>query len=127
MPDLFKEWIPSVLETKKNLIKDDLDEKDYNPFMMNRALSLHNDCIFYANKMNQLYHLPKKYQYEFFLHSIRSKKRTFKPWPKKQKDEDIKLIMDYFNYSQTKALEALQILSENQLEELREIYSTIKK
>jgi len=123
--DLFKEWLPSIMETKKYLIRDELDEKDYNAFMVNRALSLHQDCLFFANEMNGLYHLPKKAQYEYLLKSIRARKRNFVPWPKKQNNEDIKLVMRHFGYSQTKALQALNILTEEQLSSIRKLYQDL--
>ena len=52
MPDLFIEIIPSILQTKKSVVNDDIDAKDYVPFMVNRSLSYHMDCILYANEMN---------------------------------------------------------------------------
>ena len=51
MPDLFKEIVPSILQTKKNVFEDDPDLKDYNPFIINRALSFHPDCIPYVEEM----------------------------------------------------------------------------
>lgn len=125
MPDLFKEWLPSILHTKENIMKDEIDEKDYNPFMINRALSLYPDCLFFANEMNKNYGLPKRCQYDFLISSIRTKKRHFMPWPKKQNNDDIKLIMRHFNYSQPKAFQALQILSEEQIESIRKIYKDL--
>jgi len=47
--DLFKDIIPSILQTKKCVINDEIDQKDYVPFVVNRALSYHMDCILYAN------------------------------------------------------------------------------
>ena len=52
MPDLFKEIVPSILQTKKSVFRDQLDYKDYKPFMVNRALSYHMDCILYVNELN---------------------------------------------------------------------------
>ena len=52
MPDLFKEILPSILEKKKSVFRDELDYKDYKPFLINRALSYHMDCVLYVNEMN---------------------------------------------------------------------------
>ena len=52
LPDLFKEVVPSILQTKKNVFSDEHEYKDYKAFMVNRALSFHMDCVLYANEMN---------------------------------------------------------------------------
>ena len=51
MADLFKQVIPSILKTKKNVLLDEVDTKEYKKqaFTVNRALSYHVDCILYAN------------------------------------------------------------------------------
>jgi hypothetical protein len=127
MPDLFKDIIPSIMDRKDIVIHDEQDEKDYNPFMINRALSLHGDCLFAALEMNRLYHLPKAMQYQYYLAAIRKRKRPFVPWPKKQKDDDLKLVMRHFNYSPAKAMDAIKILTEDQLDQIRQMYESIDK
>lgn len=82
MPDLFKEIVPSILQSKKNVFEDDPDHKDYNPFIVNRALSFHSDCIPYVEEMNRLHFLDKDMQYQYLIHSIRPMKRKFPPWQK---------------------------------------------
>ena len=34
MPDLFKEILPSILQTKKSVFRDELDFKEYKPFIV---------------------------------------------------------------------------------------------
>ena len=89
MPDLSKEIIPSILQTKKSVIHDDIDVKDYVPFVGNRALSYHIDCVLYANQMNLHPDLEKDLQYQYLLNTIRSMKRKFQPWQKSSTDKDI--------------------------------------
>ena len=67
MPDLFKEIVPSILQTKKSVIHDDIDLKDYVPFVINRALSYHMDCILYANEINMNSYIDKDMQYHYLL------------------------------------------------------------
>lgn len=119
MPNLFKEIIPSILQTKKSVINDDIDAKDYNPFVVNRALSYHIDCVLYANEMNINNMLDKDMQYQYLLHSIRSMKRKFHPWQKAEVDKDIQCVKTYFGYSNQKAKEALRLLTKEQLEVIR--------
>lgn len=119
MPDLFKEIIPSILQTKKSVIHDDLDAKDYTPFVVNRALSYHMDCVLYANEMNLYPELEKDLQYQYLLNTIRSMKRKFQPWQKSEVDKDIECVKQYFGYSNEKAKEALRILNDDQIAEIK--------
>jgi hypothetical protein len=118
MPDLFKEIVPSILQTKKNPFKDELDYKDYVPFVVNRALSFHQDCVLYANELNLNPGMDKDMQYHFYLNTIRSMKRKFQPWQKTSTDKNIEAVKTYFGYSNEKAKEALRILTEEQIAEI---------
>jgi len=117
--DLFKEVIPSILTTKKNPFQDELDYKDYTPFVVNRALSYHVDCILYVNEMNLYPSLDKDLQYQYLLNSIRPMKRKFQPWQKAEVLKDIECVKEYFGYSNEKAKDALRILTNEQLEQIR--------
>lgn len=115
MPNLFKEIIPSILQTKKCVINDDLDAKDYTPFVVNRALSYHIDCVLYANEMNINNMLDKDMQYQYLLNTIRPMKRKFQSWQKAEVDNNMECVKEFFGYSNEKAKEALRILSDEQL------------
>ena len=118
--DLFKEIIPSILQTKKCVINDEIDRNDYVPFVVNRALSYHFDCILYANEMNLNSGLDKDMQYQYLLNSVRPMKRKFQPWQKSNTINDLECVKEYFGYSNVKAKEALRILSDEQLTQIRE-------
>ena len=122
--DLFKDIIPSILQTKKCVINDEIDQKDYVSFVVNRALSYHLDCVLYANEMNMYNGLDKDMQYQYLLNSVRSMKRKFQPWQKSSVIKDLECVKEYFGCSNNKAKDALRILSEEQLAEIRE--KTIK-
>jgi len=115
MPDLFKEIVPSILQTKQDVLRDELDQKDYKPFVVNRALSYHLDCVLYANEMNKNHLIDAKLQYHYLLNTIRSMKRKFQPWQKFDQDKNLDCVKEYFGYSNSKAKEALRILSEEQI------------
>ena len=119
MPDLFKEIVPSILQTKKSVFRDQLDYKDYKAFMVNRALSYHMDCILYANEMNKNSSLDVDMQYSYLLNTIRPMKRKFQSWQKSSVDKDIECVKEYFGYSNERAKEALRILNEEQIAEIR--------
>jgi hypothetical protein len=112
MTDIFKDILPSILQTKKDVL---IDEKDYVPFIINKALSHHYDCILYANQMNMYPNLDKRLQYQFYLNSIRSYKRPFQKWLKRETIADLDIVKEYYNISTEKAKEALTILTEDQL------------
>ena len=86
------DYVNAILENKKDLIVDEITEKSYDAFIVNRALSLHKDCIFYANEMNRYYILDKKLQNDFLLNIVRSQKRPFAKWVKAEKSEDLECI-----------------------------------
>jgi hypothetical protein len=119
MPDLFKDIIPSILQTKNNVLQDEIDVKDYTPFVVNRALSYHMDCILYANEMNLYSEMDKDLQYQYLLNTIRSMKRKFQPWQKASADKDLECVKEYFGYSNQKAKEALRILNDEQIAEIK--------
>ena len=119
-----KDWLNSINQTKKNLIDEDpLIEKDYSPYIVNRIYSGHLDAIMFANEMNQYSFLPKKLQYDFYLNSLRSKKR-FSPWLRKDKIKDLDNVKRYYGYSDEKAKQALRILSKQQLNFIQSKFET---
>ena len=109
-----KDWLNSINQTKENLMEDPSNKKDYPPYIINRCMSGHVDCILYANEMNMQPHLPKDMQYAFYLNSIRKRKR-FSPWIRKDKVKDIEIVKQYYGYSNEKATQALKILNNTQL------------
>ncbi len=125
MPDLFKDILPSIQVTKKHVFQSEVEYKDYSPFLINRALSYNLDCLFQAQEMNQRWDLSKELQYQFLLNSIAPKKRYGGSWGKKKTSENLKLVMKHFHYSQSKAADALRILTEEQLENIRKIYKDL--
>ena len=79
------DWLNSINFTKENLMKEDeTSKKEYVPYIINKCLSAHIDCILYANEMNLHHSLDKDMQYSFYLNSLRKKKR-FSPWIRKDK------------------------------------------
>jgi len=111
-------YVDSVSYTKKNLMRgtanDELAEKGYKPFLANKALSYHQDAILYANELNRRPQLDNKLQYEFLLNSLRKRKRYAK-WQKKVDDVSLELIMEYFGYGRAEALQAMKVLTDEQL------------
>ena len=113
------EWLNSINQTKKNLMDDDSDsKKQYAPFIINKCMSGHLDTVLLANEMNMTHFLDKKLQYDFYLNSVRKRKR-FSPWLRKDKVKDLDVVKSYYGYSNEKASQALRILSTEQIEFIR--------
>lgn len=114
------DYVNDILQGKKNLIVDEYTEKTYEPFLVNRALSYHFDCIMFANEMNQRPFVDKKLQNDYLINTVRSRKRPFNKWVKAEKSEDIECIKTLYGVSTPKAQEALSLLTEEQIQQLKE-------
>ena len=115
------DYVNSINNGKNLLEESDNKEvvvKDYNPFMVNRALSYHNDTLMLANAMNQFSHLDKDLQYLFFINTVRPKKR-FAKWAKPEKNDDLNTIVEYYGYSYEKAKQVLDLFSNEDLDRMR--------
>lgn len=117
------DFVTSINLTKKDLMvgteNDELAEKGYAPFIVNKALSYFPDTLLYANEVNRLAHIDNKLQYHYLLNSIRAQKRYSK-WAKKEDSDDLELVKEYYGYSNDKAYQALSILSKDQLKLIKE-------
>lgn len=113
------DYVNQILQGKKQLIVDELTEKDYVPFLTNRSLSQHKDCVLLANEMNQRHHLDKKMQNDFLLNTVRSVKRSFAKWAKSEKDDDISCVKMVYGLSDGKAQDAMRLLTKEQIQQLK--------
>ena len=119
-----KDWLNSINSTKKNIIDEDPDtESKYLPYIINRCMSGHLDAIMYANEMNFAQHLDKKLQYDFYLNTLRSRKR-YSPWIRKEELKNLDCIKSYYGYSNEKAKQVLPLLSEEQITFIRQKLDT---
>ena len=110
-----KDYLNSINFNKEDLMQDDPGwEKNYPPYVINKCLSHHMDTLAFANEMNRYPNLDKKLQYSFYLNTLRKKKR-FSPWLRKDKVTDLEIIKQYYGYSNEKALNALKILTPDQI------------
>jgi hypothetical protein len=113
------DYLTSINQSKKSLVIDEETEKAYPPFIVNKCLAAFHDTVLFANEMNMYPHLDKKMQYDFFINSINPRKR-FSPWAKKASIDYLDAIKEYYGYNDDKALQALRILSKDQLEHIKQ-------
>lgn len=109
-----------ISHNKKYLIETDVDENQYSPFLVNRALAIFPDTLFHVNEMNLNGHIDKKLQYDYLYFAIRQKKRYAKwPWKKQANSSDFDLVQSYYKYSAAKTRAALDVLTKEQLDIIR--------
>ena len=119
-----KDWLNSINFNKQNLIEEDPSTvKDYAPYIINRCLSGHLDCVLFAKEKNKDSFLDKDMQYSYYLNTLRKKKR-FSPWLRKEKVTDLEIIKQYYGYSNEKASNALKILTPEQINFIKQRLDT---
>ena len=116
-----KDYLNAINFTKEKLLDtDDLTwEKKYPPFVINKCLSMHYDCIAQANEMNGYHFLDKKVQLNFYINSIRKGKRFGGKWLSQSKLKNLEYVKEYYGYSNEKARSALNILTIEQIEQIK--------
>jgi len=123
--DLFKQIIPSITTKKERVIFNNEDAKSYVPFIVNKFLSKHVDCIFFANEMNMVgKDFTNKMQYDFYYEVLRRWKRPFVAWDKKDEElkKNLEVITTIYEVSDKKGLEILRLLTEDQLKTIKDKY-----
>jgi len=109
------------LTTRERYDSDVSEMKSYTKFLLNRTLSYHPDLIAYANEMNIHIDVSDKLHYDYMHHSIDKKRRSKKYWAKSKKYEHLEMVKEYFNYSNQKALSALSVLSDSDIETIENL------
>ena len=115
-----KEYLNAINYEKKNLLDtdDEMWEKKYPAYVVNHCLGSFSDTVLFVNEMNFNCHLDVKLQNDFLINTIRSKKR-FAPWLKANKLKDLEYVKEYYGYSDVKAKSALEILSDEQINTIK--------
>ena len=113
------DYLNAINTTKDSLLEDAAAHKGYAPFVINRSLSYFPDTVLQANEMNTNHHLGKREQFDYLRHSIR-KRRRFSKWLKKGSDDRVESVKLFYGYGTKKALEAMKVLSDEQVDQIHE-------
>ena len=113
-------WLDCITQKKGDLMED-YGEKAYPAFMIIRGLSYFPDCVLYAAEVNAIPTIEPKMAYDYFMKAVKPGKRRSGSWGKRSASEDVKLVMDHYEYNQTKAEQALRLLTTEQIEQIREL------
>jgi hypothetical protein len=108
------QYLNAINDTKQDIMVDDIAEKGYSSFMVNRGLSYFNDTVLFANEMNRNHHLDNRLQFDFLINIIRKRKR-FSKWMKPEVVSDVEVVKEYYGYSNEKARQALTLLTPEQI------------
>jgi len=116
-----KDYLKVINETKEPLMDtdDEMWEKKYPPFIVNKCLAPFPDTIFLVNEMNLNNHIDKKLQFDFLLNSLRTRKR-YTPWLKASKQKNLEYVKEYYGYNNEKAKSALKILNDEQIKTIKD-------
>ena len=111
-----KDYLNAINHTKERLLdsEDEQWEKKYAPFIVNKCVAPFPDTLMLVNEINQLHHLDKKLQFDFLINSLRPRKR-FSPWLKTSKIKNLETIKEYFGYSDQRAKEVLNVLTDEDI------------
>lgn len=120
MKPTLSQYLYSINQSKKSIIEDAESENAYPAFIVNKCLSSFLDTILFSNQINLNSHIDKKLQYDFFINSISPRKR-FSPWEKKTSIDCLDAVKEYYGYNNDKALQALRILSKEQLDQIKRL------
>ena len=115
-----KDYLNAINHEKTPLMdtEDEMWEKKYSPFIINKCLAPFPDTIHLVNEMNLHNHLDSKLQFDFFLNTVRTRKR-YTPWMKASKTKNLEYVKEYYGYNNEKARSALKLLSDEQIKTIK--------
>ena len=115
-----KDYLNAINVSKESLLdsEDEMWEKKYAPFIVNKCVAPFPDTILLVNEVNRYHHLDKKLQFDFLLNSLRARKR-YTPWLKAKKLKNLEYVKEYYGYNNEKAKAALDILDDEQISAIK--------
>lgn len=118
------DFLTSINKSKQPLMdEDEFAEKEYPAFPINRTLSYFADTVLYANEMNRRHWVDPKLQFDYLRNAVRKKSR-FSRWHKTSVEDDVKVVQQVYGYSSQRAMEVVDLLTPEQMSELRQKLNT---
>ena len=116
-----KDYLNAINVSKDSLLdtEDEMWEKRFAPFIVNKCVAPFEDTVMLVNEINQLHHLDKKLQFDFLINSLRPRKR-YAPWLKAKKLKNLEYVKEFYGYNNEKAKVALDILDDEQISAIKE-------
>lgn len=98
---------------------------EYVPFLVNRAVAHHRDCIFICQLLNE-YQVTPEQHYSFLFNQVPKYKRSFEAWVSKKGQgesfDDLMLLSKYYSCSLATAQEYLSLMTPEKIDLLRTVY-----
>ena len=115
-----KDYLNAINVSKDSLLdtEDEMWEKKFYPFIINKCVAPFEDTVMLVNEINQLHHLDKKLQFDFLINSLRPRKR-YAPWLKAKKLKNLEYVKEFYGYNNEKAKVALDILDDEQISAIK--------
>jgi len=115
-----KDYLNAINVSKDSLLdtEDEMWEKRFAPFIVNKCVAPFEDTVMLVNEINQLHHLDKKLQFDFLINSLRPRKR-YAPWMKAKKLKNLEYVKEFYGYNNEKAKAALDILDDEQISAIK--------
>ena len=115
----------SISNDKKDRATESDFEKEYNPFMINRFLSMDIEALHLAEVMDMYgQYIPKNAQFYFLRAGLPKKKRFFKYLKKEtvMDKENIDTLKQHFVCNEEKAMEYIKLLTPAQITDIYNMY-----
>jgi hypothetical protein len=123
MSHQLSDYLKAINETKEPLMDTpEWGKPSYPAFVVGRCLSYFPDTLFTVNEMNTRAHIDPKMHFDFLRGAVRKRKR-FSKWLKRESDERVQALIEYYGFSAKKAREALLVLTEAQVSEIMDAVS----
>ncbi len=124
--NLLFDFLNAVLQDKTDYMRDEDGEidqenaKSYSQHFINNGLSQYVDTILYANEMNCM-GLSDDMHFRYLINTIRPAKRRRTKWAKKKEaDEIVEMVREYFQCNRTIAKQYMKVLTNEQIKTIKE-------
>jgi hypothetical protein len=112
-------YLDALSRTKNQAVLNEPQfSKDYVPFIINRALSYHEDAVIAANWMNERPWLDAALQFQFLLNRLAARKR-FSKWIKTTVPNDVRDVAEYYDCSLRHARDIVPLHTKEQMTIIR--------
>ena len=115
-PKLF-DWLKAINQSKEDLRSKDPSLGSFEPFIINKGLGQAQGTIGLANMVNRMPRLSKECVHLFYLHGM-PKNRIYSKWSKLSHGKDLKPFQEATGLGRNKALEALRVLTKEQIKRI---------
>ena len=112
-------YLSALSHSKDRSVMDEPQfQKEYVPFIINRALSYHEDAVLAANWMNERPWLEPALQFQFLLNTLAARKR-FSKWIKTTVPNDVRDVAEYYDCSLRAARDIVPLHTKEQMKIIR--------